>query len=120
MTKTFFGSTAAALFWCLAVSNAAAQGGHHGEGHSTYHSWYEGLIDYQGISCCNDRDCRPTEHRALADGTIEVMVDGNWMTVPPETILQKSAPDLGSHVCATPSLPWQRPKILCVVLGNGV
>lgn len=118
MTKTFF-ALSVLLSWT--VSNAAtAQDGHHGHGHSTYHPWYESLYDHKGHSCCNDRDCRPTEHRANADGTIEVMVDGNWMKVPPEKILNKSAPDLGSHVCATPPVPWQPTKILCVVLGHGV
>lgn len=118
MTNMFF--VCAILLCGMHASIASAQEGHHGHGHSTHHSWYEGLTDNQGASCCNNRDCRPTEHRANADGTIEVMVDGRWMTVPPETILKKSAPDLGSHVCATPPVPWQPTKILCVVLGNGV
>ena len=118
MTKTFF--ACAVLVFGTLSGVASAQEGHHGQGHETYHSWYESLYDRMGNSCCNDRDCRPTDHRTNAEGDHEVMVDGSWMKVPPETILKKSAPDLGSHVCATPPVPWHPTKILCVVLGNGV
>lgn len=117
MTKSFF---ALILLFCGLAYTTMAEDGHHGHGHDKFHGWYQNLYDDKGVSCCNDQDCRPTIHRVLPDDTVEVMVNGLWMKVPPQTILKKSAPDLGSHVCATSPLPWLPTKILCVVLGSGV
>lgn len=117
MTKTIFVIALLALGF---VAMTRAEEGHHGEGHDLFHAWYETLFNAQGISCCNDQDCRPTDHRTHPDGTIEVMVDGAWMKVPPETILKKAAPDLGTHVCAMKPFPGYPTQIVCVVLGNGV
>lgn len=116
---------ALALLMCLTttVSAQEAPQGHHGERHAEFHAWYNTLHDRNGTSCCHDRDCRPTQSRQH-DGKIQVLVDGEWLDVPPDTLLNKPAPDLGDHVCALPkeALSWGRltSRIMCVVLGKGV
>jgi hypothetical protein len=94
--------------------------GQHGVGHDNLHHWYTTLYDRSGKSCCNLTDCRPTVSRER-EGRVEVMVDGEWTIVPADKILDKSSPDLGSHVCSPPR-PNTYPKghIFCVVLGSGV
>ncbi len=118
------------MFFVLAVlalgltTSAHAQDGHHGSGHEQFHPWYETLKDPAGIPCCHGEDCRPTQDRISPEDqkTVQVLVDGEWEDVPPEKILKKTSPDLGSHVCATNEADEYPPKgsIRCVVLGNGV
>ena len=50
--------------------------------------WYRGLwIPNTGSSCCNESDCcRHLPTRITAAG-YEVLADGNWLAVPPDTIL---------------------------------
>jgi len=98
---------------CL-ILPALAQDGHHGHGHMAQHDdFYKGLMR-NGFNCCNDQDCRPTESRTV-NGFYEVKVEGVWSRVPPETILRRSAPDGGAHVCA-PKQGGPEVKIYCVVL----
>jgi hypothetical protein len=95
--------------------------GFFGMGHDYLHSWYETLKQPgSGMSCCNNQDCRPTSSRVVGDN-VQVEVDGEWTTVPPEKILNAQAPDLGAHVCA-PKASSLYPKgyVFCVILGNGV
>jgi hypothetical protein len=95
-------------------------GGHHGHGHAEYHEWYATLHDKHGRSCCNNMDCRPTEHRIVGE-QVEVMLDGQWTPVPREKILDKNSPDMGTHVCAPdPHIGYPRGYIYCVVIGSGV
>ena len=49
-------------------------------------------------SCCNLADCAPTTSR-MVDDHYEVLIEGEWTRVPPETIQQIAAPDGGAHVC---------------------
>jgi hypothetical protein len=111
---------AIALIAASLFSAPAYPQGAHGDGHDKLHHWYQSLRDQHGVSCCSGVDCRPTQSRAAA-GRTEVMVDGAWTPVPPEKILDKASPDLGSHVCS-PLQPSAYPKghIFCVVLGSGV
>ena len=86
---------------CLA---AAQEGGpltsRHGVGHDSWHEqFYSKLVTNDGHSCCNLNDCRPTFSRSL-DNHYEVLVDGEWTAVPPDTIRKVVAPDEGAHVCA--------------------
>lgn len=113
---------AVSLLYLVCTTSGYAQDGQLGIGHEKFHPWYNTLKDRHGTSCCNDRDCRPT-HSRMKEGSLEVQVDGEWMKVPPETILtNKNPPDLGDHVCAI-----QRnfmfnggSPIRCVILGSGV
>lgn len=94
--------------------------GHYGEGHDALHHWYLTLKDWQGRSCCNDQDCRPTQSR-WRDQRLEVLVNGIWTKVPSHKILPQTAPDLRTHVCSPgPDSNYPRGYIFCVVLGPGV
>ena len=49
------------------------------------HDIYMTLKNRAGMSCCNDRECRPAAYRFTPAG-VEMLVDGEWIVVPPETI----------------------------------
>ena len=103
------------------ASPAYGPRGDHGVGHDYLHAWYETLKQPgSGMSCCNNQDCRPTSSRVVGEN-VQVEVDGEWTTVPPDKILNAQAPDLGAHVCA-PKASSLYPKgyVFCVILGNGV
>lgn len=94
--------------------------GHHGQGHDALHHWYLTLKDWKGRSCCNMKDCRPTQSR-FRDQHVEVMVDGEWTKVPAHKILPLTSPDARTHVCSPgPGSNYPRGYIFCVVLGGGV
>ncbi len=104
----------------LGAAPAAAQQGHHGEGHDAMHHWYLTLKDWRGRPCCDDQDCRPTQSR-VRDDDIEVLLDGEWTKVPPHKILPEVSPDLRTHVCSPGRASnYPRGHIFCVVLGSGV
>ena len=104
----------------LVVAPAAAQQGHHGEGHDAMHHWYLTLKDWRGRPCCNDQDCRPTRSR-VRGADIEVLLDGEWTKVPAHKILPEESPDLRTHVCSPGRASnYPRGHIFCVVLGSGV
>ena len=92
--------------------------GMHGHGHDKLHHWYDTLTQPDsGYSCCNDKDCRPTTARRHGE-ILEVLVDGEWMEVPSKAILERTSPDMHTHVCAAQL--YGRPKVIfCVVLGFG-
>ena len=93
--------------------------GMHGRGHAALHHWYKTLRQPgTGYECCDNKDCRPTSAR-VRESAIEVLVDGEWTKVPPNTIVDVKPPDLNSHVCA-PRGWWSPKPIFCVVLGSGV
>jgi hypothetical protein len=94
--------------------------GTHGMGHEAMHYWYKTLKQPgTGMSCCNDTDCRPTASRMVGD-KVEVVIDGRWVTVPPDKILKTPSPDLASHVCAPKQSMSVTPAVIyCVVLGSG-
>jgi hypothetical protein len=103
------------------VADALQPRGTYGLGHDQLHYWYQTLKQPgTGMSCCNNQDCRPTTYR-LHGSEIQVEVDGEWTTVPPNKILNVQPPDLNAHVCA-PKQPGLYPKgyVFCVVLGSGV
>jgi hypothetical protein len=103
--------------WAQAMAHDHS--GVHGKDHDRLHHWYKTLRQPgTGYDCCDNKDCRPTTAR-LRDRDIEVLVDGEWTRVPPNTILNRTAPDLNTHVCA-PKGTWSPKPIFCVVLGFGV
>ena len=74
--------------------------GYFGVGHDKWHrGFYDHLLQKDGSSCCNHSDCRPTQSR-MVDNHYEVKVDGQWVTVRKDKILNVVAPDGGAHVCA--------------------
>jgi hypothetical protein len=91
---------ALALALPLAPS-ALAQHGHHGVGHGDHHDWYKTLISpVTGISCCDNKDCRPTRAYVDDEGAWRALLNGHWISVPREKVLKTMAPDGNSHICA--------------------
>ncbi len=65
-----------------------------------------------GISCCSIADCRPTDFRTNGSH-YEAMVEGQWRSVPPETVLHSTDNPTGrAVVCYTPTR-----GILCFIRG---
>ena len=52
---------------------------------SQAHDIYTGVKDRYGVSCCDERDCKPAPYRMTPAG-VEMLVDGRWMVVPDDTI----------------------------------
>jgi hypothetical protein len=78
-----------------------------------YGLWFEGLHQpATGLPCCSISDCRPTESRIV--GTrYEALVEGKWLAVPPETVVEATDNPTGRPVVCW--LPWS--GILCFVKG---
>jgi hypothetical protein len=49
------------------------------------HDIYMALKNRFGQSCCNEGDCRPAHYR-IANGGVQMLVEGEWVPVPEETI----------------------------------
>ena len=49
------------------------------------HDIYTALKNRFGQSCCNEGDCRPAHYR-ITHGAVQMLVDGEWFSVPEETI----------------------------------
>jgi hypothetical protein len=103
---------------------ANAEDGHTHEGvvGKFYSTWK--MPNGSGMSCCNDRDCRPAATQ-FVDGHWEAKRDGDdeWLVVPQENIeTQRESPDGRSHFCVlrySTTGVW-RYRALCLVLGTGM
>jgi hypothetical protein len=75
--------------------------------------WFQNLRQPgTGKSCCSISDCRPVDYRVNGDH-YEAFIGGDWITVPPEKVLQRYDNPLGrAVVCWTPSL-----GVMCFVRG---
>lgn len=78
--------------------------------HQKLHNEFYSKLNRPGtmISCCNDKDCRPAQHRLNA-GQHEFFVGGQWIRVSQKWIIDnKMTPDGESHWCGinegTPSI----------------
>jgi hypothetical protein len=102
---------------CLASAQEGPIVSRHGVGHDSWHAqFYSKLVEHDGGSCCNFNDCRPTLSRSVGNH-YEVLVDGEWVAVPQDTIRKVVAPDRGAHVCAPSRALEVRPAMIyCVVL----
>lgn len=98
----------------LSTHQARAQSGRHGDGHAELHSTYEQWKDQRGYSCCDDGDCRPTRADKGDDGRWRAWIDGRWIPVPADAVLDRRSPDGRSHVCMSPGA--QEPR--CFVPGE--
>jgi len=78
-------------------------------GHDPYSDWKQPKT---GISCCHNRDCRPTRAYMHDDGRWRALLNGRWVAIPRALVLDRVAPDGGSHICAD-----QTGTILCFVGG---
>jgi hypothetical protein len=101
------------------TDNAASddQEGYVGAGHAKWHdTFYKKLLRPDTkTSCCNMTDCRPTAGR-ITQGHYEVKVNGAWISVPQDKILQTAAPDGGYHVCAPLNFKGAPGELYCVVV----
>lgn len=75
--------------------------------------WFQGLKQPgTGMSCCSIADCRQTDFRARGDH-YEAMIDGQWRTIPPDKVLNRTDNPTGrAVVCYTPTL-----GIMCFIRG---
>jgi len=76
--------------------------------------WYQSLRQPgSGISCCSLADCRTTDYRT--DGSnYEALIDGQWLIVPEDKVLQRTDNPTGrAVVCWTPAR-----GIMCFVRAN--
>jgi hypothetical protein len=78
--------------------------------------WYQSLRQPgTGTSCCSIADCRTTDYRTNGD-TYEALIDGKWIIVPQEKILQRADNPTGrAVVCWTPAL-----GIMCFVRASEI
>ncbi len=75
--------------------------------------WFQSLRQPNtGYSCCSIADCRPTDYRITGD-RYEALIQGKWLTVPPEKVLPRTDNPVGrAVVCWTPAT-----GIMCFVRG---
>jgi hypothetical protein len=79
------------------------------------HEWYTGLRSPDGMSCCNERDCRPVAYRINSDtGREEINANGAWHPVEYDKVLPFSSPDGDSHACWGEAAG--RPVFRCIIL----
>jgi hypothetical protein len=79
------------------------------------HEWYTGLRSPDGMSCCNQRDCRPVAYRINPDtGREEINANGAWYPVEYDKVLPFSSPDGDSHACWGEAA--RRPVFRCIIL----
>jgi hypothetical protein len=118
MKKTVL-SLACVLAWSSAF---AAHPPEHMELHKKFYSTWM-MPDNRNVSCCDDRDCYPTEAR-LVNGQWEAKrrEDGFWMKIPAQKVeTERDNPDGRSHVCALQPSQWfpNDVTVYCFIPGGG-
>jgi hypothetical protein len=75
--------------------------------------WFNSLrAPFTNALCCSIADCRPTDSRISGDH-YEAFVGGQWRSVPPDRVLQRTDNPTGrAVVCWTPST-----GIMCFIRG---
>jgi len=65
--------------------------------------WFQSLKQPgSGMGCCSIADCRPVDSRVVGDH-FEAIIQGQWVAVPPEKVLQYQPNPTGHAVaCWTP------------------
>jgi hypothetical protein len=84
-----------------------------------YSTWM--MPDRPSASCCNNRDCYPTEVR-FRGGFWEAKrrEDGVYVRIPWEKVEQnRDNPDGRSHVCMPPPASYRDEVVYCFTLGAG-
>ncbi len=115
--------TAILLSFLALCAPAYAQ--EHGTTHARNHTWYYGLKDKNGRSCCSNQDCDKAVDWQIAGGHYQVRLAGRdktpqWCKVPEEKVLPIRAPDGDAHVCASLRSYEANgcPQIYCFVPGD--
>jgi hypothetical protein len=96
----------------LCAASAIAQPPNDGD--YTLAPWFQSLRQPgSGISCCSLADCRTTDYRTDG-GSYEALIDGRWLVVPEDKVLQRTDNPTGrAVVCWTPAR-----GIMCFVRAN--
>lgn len=87
------------------------------------HDWYWGLKSPGGESCCTERDCQPVDHRYNREtGRLEVGIEGVWVMVDPDKVVQTPPTDGSAHACFERHwmLKKMTPLIRCIILPGEV
>ena len=103
-----------------AQHDAGLDDGWRGEGHAQNHDWYQDLRQPgTGYSCCNgsargnEGDCRPTRAYQDDEGRWFALLNGRWVAIAPQVILDRMSPDGRAHLCANPY-----GRIFCFLRGS--
>ena len=56
------------------------------------HGWYTGLRNRSGISCCEDKDCRPVRLCVLPDRKEGLLIEGVCRPIPWDKVLNVASP----------------------------
>ncbi len=109
-------------------ATASAQEHHHPKQDEEIHARFYAtwmMPDDPQRSCCNKKDCYPTEAR-YQNGTwyAKRREDGKWLRVPPEKVEQnRDSPDGRNHICAPPppteSSYYAPDSVFCFKEGGG-
>jgi hypothetical protein len=60
---------------------------------------YSGWKQPNGASCCDNKDCKPTEARWNGKNW-EARFEDRWVVIPDERVLKHEAKDGNAHLCA--------------------
>jgi hypothetical protein len=127
------GSFATAGYWLagllLIATPVSAQHNHPPQDAQLHEQFYNTWMMPNGglnrsTSCCNMRDCCPTQMRNVAGiWFAKRREDGQWIPVPAWKLEQnqsdpRESPDGQAHVCMPP--PGAGDGVYCAVLGSGI
>jgi hypothetical protein len=85
------------------------------------HEWYSGLKSpLSGISCCNDRDCAPTDGCILPNGTMGILAQQGCIEIDQRKVLDQPSPDGRLHLCQAPPQEGSAGVVFCIIMGGGV
>lgn len=103
MARTFAAGMFFGAFLTLMTAILVAEA----RAHDIYHDWKT----ESGVSCCDDKDCRPVR-ATYVDDHWEIWHEGKWQSVPSRAVRPIKSPDGRSHACIIGTY------ILCFVPGE--
>ena len=104
----------------LALAASAGAVAHVGEHGMDYRSYK----DNRGVSCCNEKDCRPASDYVdtVVNGqpVVRLLIEGAWVSVSRYFVVAEDASDGRAHWCGTTltaaGSSERRPVPMCVIL----
>ena len=66
--------------------------------------WFKSVRNPHGIPCCDIADGHPTEWRPNETGGYDAMIEGEWVPVPPQTMIRTTNPTGKAIVWYVPML----------------
>lgn len=102
--------TGAIAIIVLMIAGTPAPAAPPADANSEFSPWFNSLQDGAGASCCSIADCRRTEYRFTKLGLHARTPDGEWVPIPPETILPRTDNPTGFGI-----LCWNGSRVLCFV-----